>query len=147
MVLNRASHINFGALKDAEHYSHYYIYFLEGYVQKQLKGFADQYTVIADLDGLSTDHFKLTVTQRNVGDSLKYSPERQYKLLVVNASTFAHILWRVLKPLIPKKTLHKLNILSSDKKEILEGLKKEMDVSVIPEYLGGENTRTFADDM
>ena len=101
-------------------------------MQKKLNGYADQYTVIADLENLSSDNFKLSITKRNVGDSLKYSPERQLKLLVVNASMFAHMIWKLLKPLIPAKTVNKIDIIGSDKKDILEGLSKQMDPSVIP---------------
>ena len=116
-------------------------------MQKKLAGYADQYTVIADLENLSTENFKLSITQRNVGDSLKYSPERQYKLLIVNASVFAHMIWKFLKPLLPKRTIAKLNIIGCDKKDILEGLSKEMDPSIIPEHLGGTNTRSWRDDL
>lgn len=43
-------------------------------MQKKMKGHVDQILIIADLTGLSSDNFKLSVTKRNVADSLKYSP-------------------------------------------------------------------------
>ena len=116
-------------------------------MQKRLRGYSDQYTVLADLEGLSSENFKLSITKRNVGDSLKYSPERQYKMHIVNASTFANLIWKVLKPLLPKRTIKKLNIIGSDRKEILEQLTQEMDISVIPEHLGGSNRRSCAEDL
>jgi len=90
---------------------------------------------------LGSDNFKLAITKRNIADSLKYSPERQYKLIAVNVSIFAYTIWGVLKPLLPKKTLAKINIIGTDVKEIVDTLSKEMDISVIPEYLGGKNTK------
>lgn len=42
---------------------------------------------------------------------------------------------------MPKKTLHKIEIAGHDKKQILECLSSRMDISVIPEYLGGKNTK------
>lgn len=53
----------------------------------------------------------------------------------------------MLKPLLPKRTVEKLCIAGSDKAEILEILSKEMDITVIPEYLGGKNTRTYKMDL
>lgn len=82
-----------------------------------------------------------------MGDSLHYCPERQYKFIAVNIGTFARIVWGVLKPLLPKRTIEKLCFAGSDKAEILEILSKEMDITVIPEYLGGKNTRSYKMDL
>lgn len=59
-----------------------------------------------------------------MNDSLTYSPERQSKLLVVNASTFANFVWSITKPLLPKKTVAKFNMVGSNKDDILEALSK-----------------------
>ena len=55
----------------------------------------------------------------------------------MNVSTFAYTAWTFIKPLLPKKTLHKIEIVGINKKDIIESLIKRMDISVIPEYLGG----------
>jgi hypothetical protein len=68
-------------------------------------------------------------------------------MIAVNVSTFATFVWGILKPLLPKRTISKLSITGSDKNEILDQLTKEMDITVIPEYLGGKNTRIFSDDL
>lgn len=62
-------------------------------------------------------------------------------------SIFAYTVWGILKPLLPKKTLSKINIIGTDVKEIVDTLSKEMDVSVIPEYLGGKNTKICSEDL
>jgi hypothetical protein len=62
-------------------------------------------------------------------------------LVIVNASSFAYTAWMFIKPLMPKKTLHKIEISGHDTKQILECLSGRMDISVIPEYLGGKNTK------
>ena len=103
--------------------------------------------VIADLTNLSSDNFKLSITKQNVNDGLKFCPERQFKFIAFNLAGFANALWKLFKHLLPKHTLSKINIVGKDKNEILEVLKAEMDVSVIPEYLGGNNKRTFKDDL
>jgi hypothetical protein len=36
-------------------------------------------------------------------------------MIVVNVSTFANLLWGVLKPLLPKRTISKLSIVGSEK--------------------------------
>lgn len=82
-----------------------------------------------------------------MGDCLRYCPERQYKFIAVNIGTFARIVWGMLKPFLPKRTVEKLCMAGSDKAEILEILSKEMDITVIPEYLGGKNKRTYSMDL
>lgn len=112
-----------------------------------MRGYADQFIALADLDNLGSANFKLSITKQNISDGLKYSPERQLKIIVFNASGFASGLWSILKHLLPKRTLCKINILGTDKNEILDFLLGEMDISVIPEYLGGTNKRTYKDDL
>ena len=146
-MLNKAKNLRVDTIKDIDQYCNYYIYYLEVWMHRHWRGYADQCTIIADVEGLGTDHFKLEITKRNMGDSLRYCPERQYKLIAVNVGTFARIVWGVLKPLLPKRTVEKLCIAGSEKTEILEILSKEMDITVIPEYLGGKNTRTYKMDL
>lgn len=112
-MLNRAAHLVVDEIKDVEQYCLYYIYYLEIWLQRKYKGYADQYTVIADVAGLGSDNFKLAITKRNMGDCLKFCPERQHKLIAVNVSAFANFVWGVLKPLLPKRTVSKLSIAGS----------------------------------
>jgi hypothetical protein len=56
-------------------------------------------------------------------------------------------LWNIFKIILPKRTLGKINILGTDKNEILNFLLGEMDISVIPDYLGGNNKRNYKDDL
>jgi hypothetical protein len=51
----------------------------------------------------------------------------------------------MLKPLLPKKTVEKIVVLGNDKQKILDELLNEMDVSVVPECLGGKNKTLWAD--
>lgn len=74
MILNRAANLKVDEITDIEEYCIYYMYYMEIWMQRKWKGFADQYTVIADLQGLGSDNFKLAITKRNLGDGLKYSP-------------------------------------------------------------------------
>lgn len=73
-----------------------------------MRGYIDQMLVIGDLSNLSSNNFKLAITKRNLSDSLNYGPERQHGLVIVNASSFAYTAWMFIKPLMPKKTLHKI---------------------------------------
>jgi hypothetical protein len=50
------------------------MYFLEVWLPKKFKGYSDQYSVIADTEGLGSDNFKLSISKRNVSDGLKYAP-------------------------------------------------------------------------
>jgi hypothetical protein len=41
--------------------------------------------------------------------------------------------------LLPKKTLHKINIVGSNKEKILSVLEEHMDTNIIPDVYGGHN--------
>lgn len=124
VILNRASHLKVDELRDEEEYCQYFMYFLEVWLQRKWKGYADQYTVIADVSNLGSSNFKLAVTKRNINDGVKYCPERQHKLIAVNVSSFAYFVWSFLQPLLPKRTVSKLSVVGTDKNEILDALTK-----------------------
>ena len=103
--------------------------------------------IIADLTELSSDNFKFSITKRNLDDALKFCPERQFKFIVFNLAGFATTLWKLFNYMLPKRSLSKVSIVGEDKGEILDVLRAEMDISVIPEYLGGKNKRSYLDDL
>jgi hypothetical protein len=75
----------------------------------------------------------MSLTKKNLDGLLKYSPERQSKLIAVHANWFGLTIWTILKPLLPKKTLNKIDVIGYDDKKILNTLLAEMDISIIPE--------------
>jgi hypothetical protein len=61
-------------------------------------------------------------------------------MIIINASQFAEIGWNtIIKGLLPKKTIHKINIIGSHKEKILSILEEHMDISIIPDVYGGHN--------
>lgn len=133
VVFNRAAEIKLSQIKNIEQYCDYYIYFIQIYMRTKMRGYVDQMVVVGDLKGLGTDNFKLEVTKRNVSDSLSYGAERQYTLITVNTNKFAQLAWNgFIKSLLPKKTLHKINIVGVDKAKILKTLESHMDAKYIP---------------
>ena len=97
-----------------------------------MEGYVDRITVIADGEDLGLSNFKISLTKKNLEGLLKYCPERQSRLIAVHANFFGRTVWRVLRPLLPKKTLDKKKVLGYDKDEIMQALLKEIDISVIP---------------
>lgn len=90
---------------DGAKYCDFYMYFLEVYMPKKMRGYVYQLNIIADVEEVGQKNFKLAITKQNIDDGKKYCVERQYKFFAVNASPFAHFCWRLIKPLLPKKTL------------------------------------------
>lgn len=119
IILNKAALVDVNQMKndhDVQMYCDYYIYFIEVYMAEKMRGYVDQMVIIGDLDNLGTRNFKLAITKRNVADSLKYGPQRQFALITVNVSTFAYTAWTFIKPLLPKKTWNKIQIVGRNKK-------------------------------
>ena len=73
IVLSKAALVDVNKL-DLQKYCDYYIYFLQIYLRTKMRGYVDQMIVIGDLGNLGSCNFKLSVTKRNVSDSLKYGP-------------------------------------------------------------------------
>lgn len=74
IILNKSALVDVNKMKDVEKYCDYYIYFLEIYLRTKMRGYVDQMIVIGDLTNLGSNNFKLSITKRNVADSLKYGP-------------------------------------------------------------------------
>jgi len=108
IMLNKGALIDVNKMTDVDKYCDYFIYFVEIYLRSKMRGYIDQMIVIGDLNNLGSNNFKMAITKRNVADTLKYGPERQYALITVNVSTFAYTVWTIIKPLLPKKTLSKI---------------------------------------
>ena len=104
-----------------------------------MRGNVSQALVIVDAAGTNSDHFKFVISKRNISDCLKYGPERQYKLFAINVGTFVNYIWKLIKPLLPKRTHEKMIISGNTQEQNLQCFKEEMDISVIPTYLGGKN--------
>ena len=81
-----------------------------------------QVMIIADVENLGTDNFKVGITKKNLIDSLNFSPERQFKMIGVNVSSFALYWWKLISPLIPKNTQEKVLVAGNDREDILNCL-------------------------
>ncbi len=59
---------------DVELYCDFYIYYLEIYLPKKMRGNVSQVLIIADVENLGTNNFKFSITKKNIIDSLQFSP-------------------------------------------------------------------------
>ena len=87
-----------------------------------MRGHVSQVMIIADVENLGTDNFKVGITKKNLVDSLNFSPERQFKMIGVNVSSFALYWWKLISPLIPKNTQEKVLVAGNDREDILNCL-------------------------
>ncbi len=69
-----------------------------------MRGNVTQINIIADVEGIGSENFKLAITKQNINDGKLYCAERQFKLFAVNVGSFAYFCYRFIKPLLPKKT-------------------------------------------
>jgi len=117
VILNIARNVLVDKI-DAEKYCKYYMYYLEMYMPKKMRGHVTQLNIIADVADIGQANFKLAITRRNVDDGKKYCVERQHKFAAVNISNFALFAYKFIKPLLPKKTEEKVYIGGNNIKEI-----------------------------
>lgn len=136
VILNRSNRLNIYQI-DLEKYCIYYMFFLEIYISSLMRGYVYQMVIIADTANNKSQNFKLSITKRNLSDCLKYGAERQYKLIAVNADSITVYVYKILKPVIPKRSQDKIMAIGGDKKQILNTLCEYMSPEIIPSYLGG----------
>ena len=113
VILNKAANVKVNEM-DLEKYCIYFMYYMEVYVPTKMRGKINQINIIADLQDVGADHFKVAVTRRNIADGETYCAERQYKFFAVNVKMFAYYCWRFIKPLLPKRTVTKIFIGGND---------------------------------
>lgn len=81
-----------------------------------MRGNVYQMMIIGDAGDNKSENFKLSLTKRNLLDSLKYCAERQHKLIAVNADSIAVYVYKLIRPMIPKRSQDKIIAVGSDKK-------------------------------
>lgn len=138
VIYNKASNVRVNEM-DTDKYCIYYMFYLEIFMETKMRGNVAQVLIIGDAADTAFEHFKFSVTKKNISDCLKYGPQRQYKLIAINGGAFPHYCWKLIKPLLPKRTHEKVVVPGTTKEQILEVLQDEMEMSVIPTYLGGSN--------
>ena len=84
-----------------------------------MTGYVDQMVVLANGSGLGFKNFKISLTKRNMSEMLEIAPERQAKLIAVNANWFGTTVWSILRPLLPTKSVSKIGVYGSNKDEYL----------------------------
>ena len=117
VILNLARNVKVDEM-DLEKYCIYYMYYMEVFLPSKMRGKISQINILADLENIGANNFKLAVTRRNISDGSTYCAERQYKFFAVNVNMFAYYCWKFIKPMLPKKTVEKIFIGGNDMKEI-----------------------------
>ena len=97
---------------------------------------------VVDLEGAKLGDFvgkSVDFIKKASALSAMHYPERAGKIFLVNVPRWFHIIWKVVKPLVPENTLHKIFILRG-KDEILFQLQQYIPLQNIPREYGGTGT-------
>ena len=95
---------------------------MEVYITSKMRGHISQVTIIADLDQITTENFKVAITRRNIADGAQYCPERQYKFFAINVQWFTYTIWTLIKPMLGKKAADSISVGGNNQKEIVNNL-------------------------
>lgn len=71
VILNLAKNVLVDQM-DGDKYCQYYMYFLEIYMPKKMRGYVTQLNIIADVDSIGKSNFKWAITKQNIQDGKKY---------------------------------------------------------------------------
>ncbi|OJA08807.1 hypothetical protein AZE42_01308, partial [Rhizopogon vesiculosus] len=99
----------------------------------------DQGVVIVDLKGFGLSQFwqVRSLAQASFQISQDYFPETMGQLLIINAPSSFAFIWGMIKPWLAKETVEKVDILSSNYREVLLEV---IDAEDLPVTLGGQCT-------
>ena len=70
-----------------------------------------------------------------------YYPEMMGKFVIINGGVMFSGIWKIIKGWLDEKTRNAIDILGAN---YLEILKKDIDIDVIPAFLGGNNQADFS---
>lgn len=108
---------------------------------KKLGRLIDTHTNVLDMEGVSLSIKDLLPILNFVTDQdLKYYPETLGQTIVLNAPSFAPMMWGLIQKFLDPEVAKKVVILSYDYKE---ELLKRIDKASVPKQFGGENPFEF----
>jgi hypothetical protein len=108
------------------------MYLFEIYMQDQMEGWVDQFSVIADVSNQVSDNTNLTFTKRLIMEGFQYIMGRPYKIIAFDIGYIGIFVHRVLGPLLPSSFKECFKIIGDDRVELLEELRTFLDDEVIP---------------
>ena len=92
-------------------------------------------TLIVDNGGMGMSAlWNASIIKRVASVGLAYFPELTGKIFIIRAPWFISSLWALVRPLLPERTLEKIDILGG---EYAETLAEAVDISGLPAFLGG----------
>ena len=74
-------------------------------------------------------------------------PERLHKAYIIRPPYLFNTFWSMIHPFVDPITSEKVVFLSSDNTEIVEALKKDIDLSILESRFGGHDTRPFDSNL
>lgn len=71
VILNKAKNVKVDEM-DLDKYCIYYMYYMEVFLPSKMRGNVSQINIIADVEDIGANNFKLAVTRRNISDGSTY---------------------------------------------------------------------------
>eukprot|EP00980_Cylindrotheca_fusiformis_P030125 scaffold24419_cov196-Cylindrotheca_fusiformis.AAC.2 len=97
---------------------------------------------VLDLDGIRFQDFVDTTmefVQRASRTAAEHYPDRAGVIIIVNAPRWFRLIWKVIQPIVPETTLHKIFILGRNE-DVLNRLTKHIPIEHIPQIYGGSSS-------
>jgi hypothetical protein len=92
-------------------------------------------TLIVDNGGMGMSAlWNASIIKRVASVGLAYFPELTGKIFIIRAPWFISSIWALVRPLLPERTLEKIDILGA---EYAETLAEAVDIGGLPGFLGG----------
>ena len=102
-----------------------------------------EFVCIIDMDGFAFNKCPSVASLKELMANLKkHFPYRLQAVYIVNTSMAFSMLWRIFKPILPKRAIDKTHILN--KRETVKVMKEKIGLDHVEEDYGGTKPRGFA---
>ena len=138
LILMELCGLDMSKFEDDTAYKDYFVAMFELEFAKHFKGKVDSFTLIMDPRHPDVSKFKMNLLLQSIANNLKHCPERMSKITVLNANWVVWYFYKFVKPFLTKRTEQKITIHGEEPNKILEDLKTDIPINVIPKKFGGK---------
>ena len=102
VLLNRMRNVLCSKITDFDEFFDYHFFLFEIFLQDQMEGWVDQFSVIADASNQLADNTNLSFTKRILMEGYKVGIGRHFKIIPFDVGFLGYSIFRIVSPLMPQ---------------------------------------------
>ena len=116
ILLNRLRNVLCSKINDYDHFFDYHFYLFEIYLQDQMRGWVDQFSIITDTSNQISDNTNLSFSKRIMTEAMNLCMGRHYKVIAFDVGFLGMALNAVAKTILPISFTGVVKTVGTDRK-------------------------------